>query len=88
MACLSPTIPALLLPITPVVNSKTYIRRTPEKSILYKIVYHHFQENEKIYPEKYEQDFGSLRKILFIFFRLDGLILIEIEIDNFIEGRI
>ena len=58
------TIPALLLPITAVMNSKIYKRRTPEKSALYKIVYNHFQQYENIYPDKYEQDFGYFRKII------------------------
>jgi hypothetical protein len=57
-------IPASLLPITVVMNSKIYKRRTPEKSALYKIVFHHFQEYENIYPDKYEKDFGFLRKII------------------------
>ena len=50
--------------LSAVMNSKLYKRRTPEKSTLYKIVYNHFQEYENIYPDKYEQDFGFLRKIV------------------------
>ena len=64
MDCCSFTIPALLLPITAVMNSKIYKKRTPEKSALYKIVYNHFQEYQNMYPDKYEQDFGFLRKII------------------------
>ena len=64
MKCFSLTIPALLLPITAVMNSKIYKRRTPEKATLYKIVYNHFQEYQNMYPDKYEKHFGFLRKII------------------------
>jgi len=33
-----------------------YGRRTPEKSDLYRIAYQHFEEYEKIYPERYEEE--------------------------------
>jgi len=44
MECCSLCNPVLLLPFSFFVNSKIYKRKTPEKSTLYKIVYHHFQE--------------------------------------------
>ena len=41
-----------------------YKRRTPEKSDLYRIAYQHFEEYEKIYPERYEEEYGYFRKII------------------------
>ena len=35
-----------------------YKRRTPEKSDLYKIAYQHFEAYEKIYPQRYEKEYG------------------------------
>jgi hypothetical protein len=37
-----------------------YKRRKPEKSDLYRIAYQHFEEYEKIYPERYEEEYGKL----------------------------
>ena len=42
--------------------SGVYKRREPEKSDFYKIVYHYHQEYEKIYPDRYEPEYGYLRK--------------------------
>jgi len=41
-----------------------YKRRTSEKSDLYKIAYQHFEEYEKIYLERYEEEYGYFRKII------------------------
>jgi len=41
-----------------------YKRRTPEKSDLYRITYQHFEEYEKVYPERYEEEYGYFRKII------------------------
>jgi hypothetical protein len=64
VAYLFSAFPALLLPISAVMPNKIYKKRTPEKSVLYKIVYLHFQEYENIYPDKHEKQFGFLRKII------------------------
>jgi len=45
-------------------NGGVYKRRTPEKSDLYEIAYQHFEEYEKIYPERYEEEYGYFRKII------------------------
>jgi ribosomal protein S27E len=45
-------------------HAGVYKRRTPEKSDLYKIAYHYFEAYEKIYPERYEEEYGYFRKII------------------------
>jgi len=44
--------------------SGIYRRRHPEQSDLYRIAFHHFEAYEKTYPERYEAEYGYLRKIV------------------------
>jgi Zn finger protein HypA/HybF involved in hydrogenase expression len=39
-----------------------YRRREPEKSDFYRIVFHCHEEYEKVYPERFEKEYGYLRK--------------------------
>ena len=43
---------------------EVYKRRTPEKSDLDRIAYQQFEAYEKIYPERYEDEYGYFRKII------------------------
>ena len=40
-------------------------RRTLEKSDLYRIAYQHFEEYEKVYPERYEKKYVARRQWAF-----------------------
>lgn len=39
-----------------------YKRREPEKSDFYRVVFHYHGEYEKVYPERFEKEYGYLRK--------------------------
>ena len=41
-----------------------YNKRTLKKSVLNKIVCQNFEEYEKIYPERYEEEYEYFRKII------------------------
>ncbi|HDP94876.1 MAG TPA: hypothetical protein ENN40_05900 [Candidatus Aminicenantes bacterium] len=41
-----------------------YNRRSPEKTDLYQITYRYFEEYEKVYTERYENEYGTFRKVI------------------------
>jgi len=43
-------------------HSGVYKRREPEKSDFYRIVFHYHEEYEKVYAERFEKEYGYLRK--------------------------
>jgi len=45
-------------------NTKSYKRRTPEKTSFYKIVYNYFEEYKNVYSERYENEYGYFRNIV------------------------
>ena len=43
-------------------HAGVYKKRKPENSDFYKIVFHYYEEYEKVYPERFEKEYGYLRK--------------------------
>ena len=40
---------------------KLYRRREPEKTPFYRLVYHNFEEYERVYEDRYEKEYGFFR---------------------------
>ena len=43
-------------------DAGVYKRREQEKTDFYRIVFHYHEEYAKVYPDRYEPEFGYLRK--------------------------